>query len=300
MIYHPPRALGLLAGSVLTLWAAGVSLLLFNFAIGSEIGIATFIAYSAGFGAGGLATGFGYWTYGLTTLSYELDRNGLVINWGGTRQVVPLGAIERLVPGTSVGVPRVRGVSWLGYHVGRATIERIGEVLFYSTHQTPEQVLFVMTSERNYAISVGDPAGFAREIQVRQGLGPTAEVAHHVERRGATALGFWTDRIALALGALALLAGAAVWLLISVRYPSLPATLELTIPPASVSPLVEITTRDAILALPRIASVVLVVNLVGGIALHLWDRVASYVLLASGTAIQVGFIFASQLLLRDV
>ncbi len=300
MTYHPPRALGLLTGSVLTLWAAGVSALLFNYAISSEIGVAAFIAYAAGFGAGGLATGFGYWTYGLATLSYELDRNGLVINWDGTRQVVPLDAIERLVPGTSVGVPRVRGVSWLGYHIGRATIERIGEVLFYSTHQAPEHVLFVMTTERNYAISVDDPASFAREIQVRQGLGPTAEVTHHVERHGATALGFWTDRVALALGALALIAGGAVWLLISVRYPTLPATFELTIPPVSVSPLVEITTRDAILALPRIASLVLVINLVGAIALHLWDRVASYVLLAAGALIQVGFILAIQLLLRDV
>src|SRR5690606_6884959 len=129
------------------------------------------------------------------TLAYALDRNGLVITWGTVRQVVPLGAIERLVPGTAVGVPRVQGVSWLGHHVGSATIDRIGSVLFYSTHQAPEQVLYVMTTERNYAISVSDPASFAQEIQVRQDLGPTAEVTHHVERESAPLQAFWSDNV---------------------------------------------------------------------------------------------------------
>jgi hypothetical protein len=300
VVYHPPRALGLLAGSVLTLWAAGIGVLLLNHGITSDLGVTALVTYAAAMAAALLAMVFGYWTYGLATLSYELDRNGLVINWIGTRQIVPLGAIERLVPGTSVGVPRVRGVSWLGYHVGRATIERIGEVLFYSTHQAPEHVLYVMTAERNYAISVDDPASFARDIQVRQDLGPTAEVTHHVERRGISAVGFLIDRTAIGLALLALAAGGAVWLLISVRYPSLPATLELSIPPVSDNPLVEVTTKDALLELPRVASLLLVINLVGGIALHLWDRLASYVLLIAATAIQLGFIVAIQLLLRDV
>ena len=172
MYYQPPRALGLLVGAVITLWAAAVVLVLFNNGLTSGIGLGQVLSYSASLVALVLAAIFGYWTYALATLSYALDRNGLVITWGTTRQVIPLGAIERLVPGTSAGVPRVGGVSWWGHHVGRANIERIGEVLFYSTHQTPEQVLYVMTEERNYAISVDDPAAFAQEIQVRQELGP--------------------------------------------------------------------------------------------------------------------------------
>lgn len=298
MFYQPQRALGLLVGAVLTLWAAGIAILLFNYGLTSDIRLAAIGAYVGAVIVTALAMLFAYWWYSLATLSYALDRNGLVIAWGTTRQVIPLQAIERLVPGTSVGVPRVRGVTWLGYHVGRAQIERIGEVLFYSTHQTPEQVLYVMTTERNYAISVDDPAEFARHIQIRLDLGPTAEVTHHVERQAASLQAFWNDRLALLLTGLALAAGATVWGVIAMRWGGLPETLELHFPPTATLPLVEVVGRGAILELPRVASTILALNVVIGVALHAWERAAGYALLASATAIQIGFIVAIELALR--
>lgn len=292
MYYQPPRALGLLVGTVLALWAAAVGLVLFDNGINSEIGVAGFISYAIAAAAAALALLFAYWTYGLATLSYALDRNGLVIAWGPTRQVIPLGAIERLVPATSIGVPRVAGVTWWGHHVGRAHIDRIGDVLFYSTHQSPGQVLYVMTSERNYAISVEDPATFAQEIQVRQELGPTAEVTHHVERSGAAAQAFWDDRLGIGLVLLAILAGAAVWAQVALRYADLPPTLELHFPPTEATPIVTVVSRDAILQLPRVASIMLALNLVLGIALHAWERVAGYVLFMAAIVVQAAFIAA--------
>jgi hypothetical protein len=292
MYYQPPRALGLLVGSVLALWAAAVALVLADNGIKSEIGVAGFVSYGIAIFAAALALLFAYWTYGLATLSYALDRNGLVIAWGPTRQVIPLGSIERLVPGTSIGVPRVAGVTWWGHHVGRASIERIGDVLFYSTHQSTTQVLYVMTSERNYAISVQDPATFAQEIQVRQELGPTAEVTHHAERSGMAAIGFWEDRLGIALVLLALLAGAAVWAQVALRYGNLPPTLNLHFPATEVTPIVTVVDRDAVLELPRAASIVLAVNLVLGIALHAWERVAGYVLFMAAIVVQIAFIAA--------
>ncbi|MEE8421677.1 MAG: PH domain-containing protein, partial [Dehalococcoidia bacterium] len=269
-----------------------VGLVLFDNGINSEIGVAGFISYAIAAAAAALALLFAYWTYGLATLSYALDRNGLVIAWGPTRQVIPLGAIERLVPATSIGVPRVAGVTWWGHHVGRAHIDRIGDVLFYSTHQSPGQVLYVMTNERNYAISVEDPASFAQEIQVRQELGPTAEVTHHVERSGAAAQPFWDDRLGIALVLLAILAGAAVWAQVALLYADLPPTLELHFPPTEATPIVTVVSRDAILELPRVASIMLAINLVLGIALHAWERVAGYVLFLAAIVVQAAFIAA--------
>ena len=240
MYYQPPRALGLLVGTILSLWAAAVALALIDNGLKSEIGIPGMVSYAVAMAAAALALLFAYWTYGLATLSYALDRNGLIIAWGPTRQVIPLGSIERLVPGTSVGVPRVAGITWWGHHIGRATIDRIGDVLFYSTHQSADQVLYVMTSERNYAISVEDPAGFAQEIQVRQDLGATADVTHHVERSSAAAQGFWSDRTGIGLALLALTAGAAVWAQIGVRYADLPSTLELHLPGTELIPVVTV------------------------------------------------------------
>ena len=297
MYYQPPRALGLLVGAVITLWAAALALVLFNNGLTSEVGLGQLFSYAGALGAAALATLFAYWSYALATLSYALDRNGLVIAWGPTRQVIPLGAIERLVPGTSVGVPRVGGVSWWGHHAGRAHIERVGEVLFYSTHQSPEQVLYVMTAERNYAISVEDPADFAREIQLRQALGPTAEVTHHVERTGAAAQPFWSDRLGQALALLAILAGGLMWAQIAVRYGDLPATLELHFPPTEPTPIVTVVSRDAIFELPQIASLILGVNLAVGLVLHAWDRVAGYVLFIAAAVVQAAFVAAVALAL---
>jgi hypothetical protein len=157
-----------------------------------------------------------------------------------------------------------------------------------------------MTTERNYAISVEDPADFARHIQIRLDLGPTAEVTHHVERTGASLQSFWNDRAALALAGLALAAGAAVWAAVAVRWAGLPQTLELHFPPSEQVPLVEVVTRGAILELPRVASTMLAINLVIGIAVHTWERVAAYVLLIGAAAVQIAFIAALEIALRGV
>jgi hypothetical protein len=293
MFYRPPRALGLLVGGVLTLWAASVAILLLNFGVRSELGVTGLLAYLGAGGAALLAALFAYWTYALATLAYALDRNGLIITWGATQQVIPLGAIERLVPGTAIGVPRVRGVTWWGCHVGRATIERIGTVLFYSTEQTPDQVLYVMTAERSYALTVEDPAGFAQQVLRRQELGPTAELTHHVRHSGPSLLGIWSDRTGLALAALAVAAGALVWLQVAARYGSLPETLELHFPPGQAPPLAGLAERSAILELPQTATVMLLGGLAIGVALHRWERIAGYLMFGVAATVQAVFFVAT-------
>lgn len=292
MFYRPQRTLGLLVGALLTFWPAGIAIVLVNFGLTSDIGVGGFLAYAGAALAGVLALVFAYWMYALATLSYALDRNGLIITWGPTRQVIPLGAIERLVPGTAVGVPRVRGVSWWGHHVGSATIERVGPVLFYSTHQTPEQVLYIMTPERSYAISVEDPTEFAHQILRRQELGPTAELSHHVRRERPGLLSVWDDRSGLALAGLAVVAGALVWLQLAVRYDGLPETLALNFPPYETPPLAELVERSALFELPRTASLILGVNIVAGIVIHRWERIVSSLLFAGAAAVQGVFFVA--------
>ena len=292
MFYQPPRALGLSIGALLSLWSLGIALLLLNTGLGADVGFVTLLVYIGALLTGVLALVFGYWTFALATLSYEIDRNGLLIRWGATRQVVPLGAIEKLVPGEAVGVPRVRGVSWWGHHVGTASIERIGDVLFYSTHQTPDQVLYVMTPEENYAISVEDRQEFAKEIMTRQDLGPTAEVSHHVERSGAAAQAFAHDPLARMLAGAVLLATLLVWAQVVLRYGSMPAALELHFPPSETLSLVTLTGREAIFEIPKAATAIAALNVAAGIALHAWDRVAGYVLLIAAGVLQVGFFAA--------
>ena len=292
MHYQPPRTLGLMMGGVLVAWALAVAALLAAFARGRDTDLATVAAWIGAAGAAALAGLFAYWTMALASLRYTVDRNGLVIAWAGVRQVVPLQAIERLVPGTSLEVPRVRGISWLGYHIGSAEIRRIGSVLFYSTHQAPEQVLYVMTSERNYAISVPDPAAFAREIQVRQDLGPTAEVGHHVERTLPSLQGLSRDRRALLLLLAMAVLCAADAVVLGIRYRSLPDLLPFTFPPGDPRPLSDAASRARLTDIPRAAGAVLGIDMVLAVLFALWDRVAAYVVLMAGVAVQVALLAA--------
>lgn len=274
----------MLVGAVLTAWALGVAFVLVTEAGDAGVHAAAFLAYGMAIVAACMASLLAYWTFALATLSYALDRNGLVITWGTTRQVIPLQSIERLVPAEAVGVPAVRGVNWWGHHVGSAAIERIGRVLFYSAHQSPEQVLYVMTPEANYAISVEDPAAFAREVQVRQDLGPITEVTHHVQRAGMAAQPFWSDPRAQSIAAGALAAAVLVWVYVAVRYDGLPATITLPLPPTD--DVIAVTSRESIFNLPRAATGLLAVNLALGAVLHAWDRIAGYLVLGAAAAVQ--------------
>ena len=293
MHYQPRRTLGLLVGAVLASWLAAIGVLLLNAGITAGVGPAQLAAYGGAAVAAAIALLFAYWCYGLATLAYRVDRNGLVIEWGTTRQVIPLGSIERLVPERSLDdTPRVRGISWPGCHVGRAELARIGDVLVYSAHQSPEELLYVMTSERTYAISVEDPVRFAEEVQRRQELGPTAVVAHHAERWGVSAQPLWQDRRALVLLVVALAAAVAMWGQVVARYPGLPPTLDIAFPPTSGVERLTVVERSAILEMPRVATAMLVVNLMLGALAHARNRAAAYVLFLAAAGVQIAFLAA--------
>ncbi|MCY3656751.1 MAG: PH domain-containing protein [Chloroflexi bacterium] len=293
MLYRPSRALGLLVGSVLTLWAAGVAILLFDFGVQSGIGILGFLAYAGAAGAAVLAAMFGYWSYALWTLAYELDRNALVVTWGLAQQVIPLDAIERLVPGTEVDEAAVRGVTWWGCHVGRAETEAFGQVLVFSTAQVPDQVLYVVTGQRTYALTVEDPANFARQVVIRQQLGPTTEVEHHARHIEFDLLSIIGDRVAIWLAALAVATGTAVWVQIAVRYGSLPETFHAYFPPGGDAPIGELAGPSSILEVPQAATALLVTGLIAAVVLHRWERMASRLVLGVAAFLQAIFIAAT-------
>ena len=89
MHYQPRRTLGLLVGAVLASWSAAIGVLLLNAGITAGVGPAQLAAYGGAAVAAAIALLFAYWCYGLATLAYRVDRNGLVIEWGTTRQVIP-------------------------------------------------------------------------------------------------------------------------------------------------------------------------------------------------------------------
>ena len=282
MQYRPPRNLGLATGALLTAWALAVALLLVVLGLGMDLGFAGWLAWVGALLAGAVALLYGYWTWALWTLSYDLDRNALLIRWGLTQQVIPLGAIERLVPAGVAGLPEVDGLGWWGSQIGRASPAAIGDVLCYATERLPDETVYVVTARQAYALTIADPQEFARQVAVRQELGPTAELRHEARRSGPRALPS-DDRIALALAGLALLGSALVWLQLALRHDAVPATAPLHL---TASEAADFVARPVLLEMGTTATAILLAGLVVGVLVHSRERVAGRLVIGAAAIVQ--------------
>ena len=278
MDFRPSRTVGSLFGGGLAAWCFVVALVLVVRGLTQDISlgvISLYIAASVFFFIGLL---FAYWTYSLGTLRYTLDRNALTITWGDIRQMVPMSQIERLVPGRELQNPHVAGVSWLGHHIGRAQVEGgIGDTLFYSTHRSPADLLYVVTANQSYAVSIDDEVAFAEAVQAQQRLGSLVAVPQRPDRLYLAAQPFWEDRIAQALAVAAFATFFAMFAYVYQQYPGLPQSIALSFP--QLSGVTRVASKDELLKLPMTGVGLLLINVVLGFVAHSWERMVGYVLL---------------------
>ncbi len=278
MEFRPPRAVGSLVGGGIALWCFAVAVALVLRGLSHEIAlgiIALYVVASVFFALGLLFT---YWTYSLGTLRYSLDRNALTITWGDIRQMIPMAQVERLVPGRELPNPHIAGVSWLGHHIGRAEVEGgVGDTLFYSTHRTPADLLYIVTAGQSYAVSVEDEVAFAEAVQSQQRLGPLVAVPQVPDRLYLAAQPFWEDRTAQALALAAFATFFAMFAYVFQQYPDLPQSIAISFP--QLDGVTRVGSKDELLKLPTVGVVLLIVNLALGFIAHSWERMVGYVLL---------------------
>lgn len=285
MEFRPPRAIGTLVGGGIALWCFIITGALVLRALGADVslGIISLYVLAALFFAIGVL--FVYWTYSLTTLRYTLDRNALTITWGDIRQLVPINQIERLVPGRELPNPHIAGVSWLGHHTGHAEVEGgIGDTLFYSTHRSPEDLLYVVTPAQSYAISVEDDVAFAEAVQAQQRAGSLVAVPQAPDRLYLAAQPFWEDRTAQLLALAAFGAFFAMFGYVYQQYPDLPQSIPLSFP--QLNGVTRVGDKDELLRIPLTGIAILLVNLALGFVAHAWERMVGYVLLVAAIAAQ--------------
>ncbi len=290
-VFRPVNTLGSAYGGVVILFSAGIATLLLYKGITEDVALGQiFLFADAGlFLALGIL--YAYWTWGCRSLSYVIDRNSLSIRWGGLRQVVPLDKIDRLIPGDEVENPHIEGISWLGHHVGMAYVQSVGQVLFYSTHRTMREVLYIQTEGgTTYGISVQDPVVFAETIQSNQARGSLFDQRQAVHRWGVAAQSFWLDANARLLTAILLAAFFAVLGYTLYIYPGLAQSVPLRFP--SLEGVVRVSDKSALLDIPRSALGFLTVNIVLAVMLHSWERMVGYVLLLAGIAVQITLLVA--------
>ncbi|HWO72583.1 MAG TPA: PH domain-containing protein [Dehalococcoidia bacterium] len=290
-VFKPISAPGTLFGAGIALVSLAVGALLLYQGLTMEPQLGQMAPLFAGGFLLCLAALYGYWTWSCSSLQYVVDRNALSIRWGSLRQVVPLPNIERLLPGEETDNLQIDGVNWPGHHVGRAAVESIGEVLFYSTHRSPKDVLYVQTPSETYGISVPDPVFFAQTIQSNQARGVLEEQRQAVRRRGVGAQSFWLDPAARGLALVLVAAFAVVLGYVLDMYPGLDRTLALRFPASG--GIEQISDKSVLLDIPRSAFAIAVLDFVLAVLLHSWERMVGYALLVAGIGMQVMLLVAA-------
>lgn len=283
--FRPPRALGVIVGGGLAAWAVVAAILSLGVARSGDPEFKTFLAWVFAGVCLLLTLLFAQWAYNLFTLSYLVDRDTLTIRWGFRRLVVPVASIQRMVPGRTMDSASVKGLNWWGCHVGTADVKRVGFTLFYSTHSTPDELLYVVTTAEAYALTVLDQAAFAEEIQARAALAPVEEQMHRAEVRGLAALPFWRDQPAIATLGFAAVLFAVMGSYVFLNYSGLPEVVELSFP--ELGGLVRVGDRGEILRIAYLGAGLLGVNAVAGFIIHARERAAGLWVFAGTGLLQV-------------
>lgn len=284
MEFRPNRTPGMLTGGAAAALALALAAALVVRGVTLPVSGEVVALYAAAALLVAVGLAFAYWTYCCATLAYVIDRNGIVIRWGDVRQLVPMGNIERIVPGREAPAPRLRGLSWFGHHAARGEVDGLGPVICYSTHSSPDDLLYVVTPDATYALSVHDDIAFADALQTQQRLGSLIAIPQGVQRSALAAQEFWLDRMAQTMALAAVVGFFLMAFYVFREYPGLPRSLELPFP--ALSGVIRVGSKDELLGLPLAGAGLLLMNLVLGFVLHSWERMVGYLLFGAALVAQ--------------
>lgn len=285
-IERPPRTMGTLIGAGASSLALVLAAALVARAFGWPVSFTQFLAY---LGAGVLivlAAIFGFWAYGCFSLRYVMDRTGLTVAWGPVKHFVAIDRITALTHGRGEQKLTTGGLGWWGYHIGCGHVEGFGDVLFFSTHRAPEELVYVQTAAATYGLSPADPVRFIAEAQrFLQAGKPERRAAVH--RDPVAAHPIWADHTGQILGAAGVILNVALWGFVCAIYPSLSNEITMEFPP--IGDIATLHSRAGILKIPATASAILALNLFAGLVFEWKERAAAYLLLSGAIVFQAVF-----------
>jgi Domain of unknown function (DUF1648)/Bacterial PH domain len=228
----------------------------------------------------------GYRTLGAFTLEYWVDRDAVTLIWGPTRQIVPLGQIQRVLVGSgSSRAPRAEPWHWPCPDRRRTECDGLGVVNSYAARPLDKQLILVTPGD-NYGVSPADPDGFLNALQERHGLGVARPLQAELRRPPAWTWPLWRDRMALALIGAGLLGLLLMFGALCFRFPVLSSDLPLHFDVNGIPD--RIVPKSGLFVLPLIGLIAWVFNLVVGI--WLYRRVqqgAAYLLWGGAVVVQL-------------
>jgi hypothetical protein len=228
----------------------------------------------------------GYRTIGVFTMEYWIDRDAITLVWGPTRQVVPIGQIERVLVGTTARpANRARPWHWPCPHRRRVFTGELGVVNAYATRPLAEQVI-LKTPGESYGLAPADARGLVAALQTRYALGVARPLQPTLQRPPLWTWPLWRDRAALALIGAGLLGVLLMFGALCFRYPILSSDLPLHFDVAGLPDRIE--PKSGLFVLPLIGLIAWGFNLIAGV--WLYRRVqqgAAYLLWGGAVVVQI-------------
>jgi hypothetical protein len=281
----PNRWLGVTSGLALMALVIALDVVIIRTIRQAEISIVTFFLSLLLIASLVLLGLVAYWLYGLVQSGFFVDRNALVIRWGATTQVIPMGSIEAVLPGDQVkGIERFRGPMWPGMRVGYGQLEEIGPTLFFATGPLRKQVILT-TPALAYALSPSNSEVFLEAVRRRLSMGPTQSVEQASRQPTLLTWSFWSDSLALALLVSGLILLVALFGYITWRYPSLTEPQPLHFDAAGQPD--RWGTPAQVFTLPFIGLLAMIANGGLGFLLYERERPASYLLWSGALVVQL-------------
>ena len=220
------------------------------------------------------------------TLEYWVTRDGVILVWGLTQQIVPMGRIRRIQRGAqAVGVDRLWPWHWPYTERRRLWGVGVGVVNSYATRPLAEQIILV-TDEECYGISPAEPEKFLEALQARYALGVARKLPLELRRPPLWTWPLWRDRAAQVLIAVGLIGLLLMFGALAFRYPSLPADVPLHFDVHGRPD--RIAAKAGLFALPLIGLIAWLANGVAGVVLYRrGQRGAAYLLWAGAVLVEL-------------
>ena len=287
MVVRPHRRRGTLIGAALVCSALLVAGMLVWRLLQYPVSLASFTAALLVVAVVALAALFAYWTYGCWSLCYILEGDRLRVRWADKELSTPLWEIESVVPDTVM--TRVRnagGVHWPGYYVGRAAVagmSRPGEVQFFTTGRSPQELLYILTPSFAYALSIPERAAFAQELELRRQQHP--EGGEPLPQPGVSwGLTIWRDRRLLGAIALGLVVNLAIFGYLAYLMPALPSLVPMHFTPLGMAD--RTGNKMELLLLPAVGLLLLLLNTGLATILHRREPLAAYLVVGASLVVQ--------------
>ena len=194
MVWKPTKVLGAIVGLIILLTIVGVDGFLIENMLNQGLSLNLYFTALLFILSLPIIAVWLYWYVGFLTLRYHMDRNALTIFSATGRQVIPLQAIQRIVPGDELTVSQnFRGIGWPGYLKGTLRLKRLGMVIVHSTEPLERQ-LIVVTDTVSYGVSPMQREQFLEDFAARRSLGPIREVQPELARPRLVTWPIWRDR----------------------------------------------------------------------------------------------------------